>query len=145
MVGSLLRNQSAVVLIILLSSIAAAAPFAGLRRFPEGRRFKQWTGDDSKALMKVIFALSTPFVAVLNICRSIFRQLKGTSLVRWFRLSGPFWNSVILLAKMSLIPNLLRHCQMLWNVSISTVLYLQNVVFEQMILHYLDNIRLLII
>jgi len=37
-----------------LSSIAIAPPFAGLRRFPEGRGFKQWTGDDSKALMKVI-------------------------------------------------------------------------------------------
>jgi hypothetical protein len=35
------------------SRIAAAAPFAGLRRFPQGRGFKQWTGDDSKALMKV--------------------------------------------------------------------------------------------
>jgi len=34
-------------------SIALAPPFAGLRRFPEGRGFKQWTGDDSKALMKV--------------------------------------------------------------------------------------------
>ncbi|KIJ17530.1 hypothetical protein PAXINDRAFT_72399, partial [Paxillus involutus ATCC 200175] len=33
--------------------IAAAPPFPGLRRFPEGRKFKQWTGDDSKALMKV--------------------------------------------------------------------------------------------
>ncbi|KAF8424793.1 hypothetical protein L210DRAFT_3615092 [Boletus edulis BED1] len=33
--------------------IAAVAPFAGLRRFPQGRNFKQWTGDDSKALMKV--------------------------------------------------------------------------------------------
>ncbi|KAG6809098.1 hypothetical protein H0H92_001621, partial [Tricholoma furcatifolium] len=33
--------------------IAAAPPFPGLRRFPEGRGFKQWTGDDSKALMKV--------------------------------------------------------------------------------------------
>ncbi|THH00180.1 hypothetical protein EW026_g2320 [Hermanssonia centrifuga] len=33
--------------------IAAAPSFPGLRRFPEGRRFKQWTGDDSKALMKV--------------------------------------------------------------------------------------------
>ncbi|KAG2133568.1 uncharacterized protein EDB93DRAFT_1242859 [Suillus bovinus] len=33
--------------------IAAVASFAGLRRFPEGRGFKQWTGDDSKALMKV--------------------------------------------------------------------------------------------
>lgn len=34
-------------------SIAMAPPFAGLRRFPQGRGFKQWTGDDSKALMKV--------------------------------------------------------------------------------------------
>ncbi|KAH9919578.1 hypothetical protein B0H21DRAFT_895497 [Amylocystis lapponica] len=33
--------------------IAAVPAFAGLRRFPEGRDFKQWTGDDSKALMKV--------------------------------------------------------------------------------------------
>ena len=33
--------------------IAAVAPFSYLRRFPDGRGFKQWTGDDSKALMKV--------------------------------------------------------------------------------------------
>ncbi|KAG1819283.1 uncharacterized protein BJ212DRAFT_1446317 [Suillus subaureus] len=33
--------------------IAVVAPFAGLQRFPEGCGFKQWTGDDSKALMKV--------------------------------------------------------------------------------------------
>ena len=35
------------------TSIAIVAPFSGLRRFPQGRGFKQWTGDDSKALMKV--------------------------------------------------------------------------------------------
>jgi hypothetical protein len=34
--------------------IAAVPSFPGLRRFPEGRGFKQWTGDDSKALMKVL-------------------------------------------------------------------------------------------
>ncbi|KAH9960362.1 hypothetical protein BGW80DRAFT_1438862 [Lactifluus volemus] len=33
--------------------ISAVPPFPGLRRFPDGRDFKQWTGDDSKALMKV--------------------------------------------------------------------------------------------
>jgi len=33
--------------------IAAAPLFPNLHRFPHGRRFKQWTGDDSKALMKV--------------------------------------------------------------------------------------------
>ncbi|KAF8804198.1 hypothetical protein BYT27DRAFT_7302293 [Phlegmacium glaucopus] len=33
--------------------IAATPAFPCLRRFKQGRRFKQWTGDDSKALMKV--------------------------------------------------------------------------------------------
>ncbi|KAH9170341.1 hypothetical protein EDB89DRAFT_2220723 [Lactarius sanguifluus] len=33
--------------------ISAVPPFPGLRRFPDGRDFVQWTGDDSKALMKV--------------------------------------------------------------------------------------------
>ncbi|KAH9916014.1 uncharacterized protein B0H18DRAFT_1124554 [Fomitopsis serialis] len=33
--------------------IAAAPQFPGLRHFPEGHNFKQWTGNDSKALMKV--------------------------------------------------------------------------------------------
>ncbi|KAF8953944.1 hypothetical protein BDZ97DRAFT_1929203 [Flammula alnicola] len=33
--------------------LAAVPPFPELRRFKQGRRFKQWTGDDSKALMKI--------------------------------------------------------------------------------------------
>lgn len=33
--------------------ISAVPSFPGLRRFPDGRDFNQWTGDDSKALMKV--------------------------------------------------------------------------------------------
>ncbi|KIJ12499.1 hypothetical protein PAXINDRAFT_14697 [Paxillus involutus ATCC 200175] len=33
--------------------IAVVPPFPGLRRFPEGQKFKQWIGDDSKALMKI--------------------------------------------------------------------------------------------
>ncbi|KAG6823325.1 hypothetical protein H0H92_010595, partial [Tricholoma furcatifolium] len=32
--------------------IAAAPPFPGLRHFAQGRGFKQWTGNDSKGLMK---------------------------------------------------------------------------------------------
>ena len=35
------------------NSIAIVAPFSELQRFPSGVCFKQWTGDDSKALMKV--------------------------------------------------------------------------------------------
>ncbi|KAJ7753614.1 hypothetical protein DFH07DRAFT_1030442 [Mycena maculata] len=33
--------------------ISVTPPFPGLRHFPVGRGFKQWTGDDSKGLMKV--------------------------------------------------------------------------------------------
>ncbi|KAJ7884272.1 hypothetical protein B0H13DRAFT_2537445 [Mycena leptocephala] len=33
--------------------ISAVPEFPGLRRFPDGRDFNQWTGDDSKALMKI--------------------------------------------------------------------------------------------
>ncbi|KAG2154335.1 uncharacterized protein EDB93DRAFT_1326904 [Suillus bovinus] len=44
--------------------IAAVPAFAGLRRFPQGRGFKQWTGDDSKALMKVYLSAIDGYVPV---------------------------------------------------------------------------------
>ena len=37
----------------LVDRIAIVPLFSGLGRFSEGRNFKQWTGDDLKALMKV--------------------------------------------------------------------------------------------
>ncbi|KII95844.1 hypothetical protein PLICRDRAFT_170442 [Plicaturopsis crispa FD-325 SS-3] len=46
-------TRAAVIMADIDRRIAAAPPFPGLRRFKEGRGFKQWTGDDSKALMKV--------------------------------------------------------------------------------------------
>ncbi|KZP02250.1 hypothetical protein FIBSPDRAFT_703416, partial [Athelia psychrophila] len=42
--------------------ISLAAPFSGVRRFPKGRGFKQWTGDDSKALMRVYLAAVDGFI-----------------------------------------------------------------------------------
>ncbi|KAG5636033.1 hypothetical protein H0H81_009333 [Sphagnurus paluster] len=42
--------------------ISAVPPFPGLRRFPDGRNFQQWTGDDSKALMKVYLTAITGHV-----------------------------------------------------------------------------------
>ncbi|OJT04296.1 hypothetical protein TRAPUB_4994, partial [Trametes pubescens] len=42
--------------------IAAAPAFPGLRRFPQGRNFKQWTGNDSKALMKVLLPALVGYV-----------------------------------------------------------------------------------
>ncbi|KAI9566116.1 hypothetical protein HD554DRAFT_2040528 [Boletus coccyginus] len=38
--------------------IAAVASFSGLHCFPEGQGFKQWTGNDSKALMKNVITES---------------------------------------------------------------------------------------
>ncbi|EIW77696.1 hypothetical protein CONPUDRAFT_108937 [Coniophora puteana RWD-64-598 SS2] len=64
--------------------IAAIAPFAGLRRFPQGRGFKQWTGDDSKALMKVYIAtieghvpteIVRTFRAFLEFCYTVRRDV----------------------------------------------------------------------
>jgi hypothetical protein len=45
--------------------IAAVPLFPGLRRFREGRGFKQWTGDDSKALMKVCSSCDQEFLSRL--------------------------------------------------------------------------------
>ncbi|KAL0059223.1 hypothetical protein AAF712_014031 [Marasmius tenuissimus] len=42
--------------------ISVVPEFPGLRRFPQGQRFKQWTGDDSKALMKVFLPAVEPFI-----------------------------------------------------------------------------------
>ncbi|KAI0042465.1 hypothetical protein FA95DRAFT_1610185 [Auriscalpium vulgare] len=38
---------------IMADDCRAVPSFPGLRRFPKGRSFKQWTGDDTKALMKL--------------------------------------------------------------------------------------------
>jgi hypothetical protein len=43
--------------LICVVRIAAAPPFSGLQRFTQGQGFKQWTGNDSKALMKVMLRL----------------------------------------------------------------------------------------
>ncbi|EKM77823.1 hypothetical protein AGABI1DRAFT_101528 [Agaricus bisporus var. burnettii JB137-S8] len=67
--------------------ISAVPLYAGLRRFSEGRDFEQWTGDDSKALMKVYIAAIAGYVppkmvqcmsAFMNTCY-IFRRNSITS------------------------------------------------------------------
>ena len=49
----------------MVVSIAVVPSFSGLRRFPEGRGFTQWTGDDSKALMKVSITIPNPFNSLI--------------------------------------------------------------------------------
>ncbi|KAG7086185.1 hypothetical protein E1B28_002146 [Marasmius oreades] len=57
--------------------ISAVPAFPGIRRFPDGRDFAQWTGDDSKALMKVYIATVAGYIpremvkalsSFLNLC-----------------------------------------------------------------------------
>ena len=62
-------------------SIAIVAPFSGLRRFPQGRGFKQWTGDDSKALMKVFLPAIEGLVPV-EMVRCVRAFLEFCYLVR---------------------------------------------------------------
>ncbi|KAJ6610288.1 hypothetical protein B0H10DRAFT_1811856, partial [Mycena sp. CBHHK59/15] len=66
--------------------IAAVPPFPGLCRFPEGRGFKQWTGDDSKAPMKVYLPaieghiptqMLHAFSAFLDFCYLVRRNVIG--------------------------------------------------------------------
>ncbi|KDR66445.1 hypothetical protein GALMADRAFT_147875 [Galerina marginata CBS 339.88] len=56
--------------------ISAVPSYAGLRRFSEGRDFAQWTGDDSKALMKVyIAAIAGHVPSTMVQCISAFMEL----------------------------------------------------------------------
>ncbi|KAJ7186674.1 hypothetical protein C8R46DRAFT_1157898 [Mycena filopes] len=53
--------------------ISAVPSFPGLRRFADGRDFQQWTGDDSKALMKVyLSAIAGHVPAEMVKCVSAF-------------------------------------------------------------------------
>ncbi|KAK1222162.1 hypothetical protein PQX77_015008 [Marasmius sp. AFHP31] len=56
--------------------ISAVPAYPGLRRFPDGRDFVQWTGDDSKALMKVYIAAIAGYVPpVIVQCLSSFMEV----------------------------------------------------------------------
>ncbi|KAF8157500.1 hypothetical protein BJ912DRAFT_866975 [Pholiota molesta] len=58
------------------NKISAVPAYAGLRRFSEGRNFEQWTGDDSKALMKVyIAAIAGHVPSEMVQCLATFMEL----------------------------------------------------------------------
>ncbi|KAJ3791804.1 hypothetical protein GGU11DRAFT_823819 [Lentinula aff. detonsa] len=61
--------------------LAAVPSFPGLRRFPHGRRFKQWTGDDSKALMKIFLPAVSEYLP-LEIMQCLAAFLDFCYLVR---------------------------------------------------------------
>ncbi|EPS96469.1 hypothetical protein FOMPIDRAFT_1130371 [Fomitopsis schrenkii] len=61
--------------------LAVVPPFTGLRRFRQGRNFKQWTGDDSKALMKIYLAAIKGLVPG-PLVRMVRAYLEYTYLIR---------------------------------------------------------------
>ncbi|KAH9974793.1 hypothetical protein BGW80DRAFT_1490177 [Lactifluus volemus] len=87
------RGQANKVLDDIDLRIAAVPSFPGLRRFPHGRRFKQWTGDDSKALMKVYLPAIVGYVpddmvtcisAFLDTCYIARRQVIDEDALKQF-------------------------------------------------------------
>ncbi|KAG1722011.1 hypothetical protein EDB19DRAFT_1859531 [Suillus lakei] len=79
------QAQADIILDDIDRRIAAAPAFSGLHRFPQGHNFKQWTGDDSKALMKVFIF----FVFSANTCIQVYLPaLEGyvpMDIIRTFR------------------------------------------------------------
>ncbi|KAH9856101.1 hypothetical protein C2E23DRAFT_722466 [Lenzites betulinus] len=69
------------VLTTLDRRLAVVPPFSDLRRFREGRGFKQWTGDDSKALMK-IYLPSIQGIVTTDMVRAIRAFLEFCYTVR---------------------------------------------------------------
>ncbi|KAH9047251.1 hypothetical protein EDB84DRAFT_1557647 [Lactarius hengduanensis] len=67
--------------------ISTVPPFPGLRRFPEGRDFTQWTGDDSKALMKVYLGAIAGYLPSAMV-RCISRFMDACYLARRNAISG---------------------------------------------------------
>ncbi|OBZ77541.1 hypothetical protein A0H81_01910 [Grifola frondosa] len=85
------NSQAQVILADIDHRIAVAPPFSGLRNFHEGRGFKQWTGDDSKALMKVYLAAIVGYVpsemvrairAFIEFCYLVRRNVHTPSTLR---------------------------------------------------------------
>lgn len=86
----LTRNVLQAVVVETRSRILLAPPFTGLRRFPIGRNFKQWTGNDSKALMKVrtVDCSATPVKLLLDYFQVYLNAIEGhvpPEIVRTFR------------------------------------------------------------
>jgi hypothetical protein len=73
--GARLSRFASIVACLTCRRIAAVPGYPGLRRFKTGRGFKQWTGDDSKALMKARYQPPLRSIVLLLISRRSFCPL----------------------------------------------------------------------
>ena len=72
---------------ISLGRIALVPHFPGLRHFKQGRNFKQWTGDDSRALMKVNCLIISFIFTFIYGCRFSSLLLRDMCPQTWLGLS----------------------------------------------------------
>ena len=93
----------------IMHRIATVTLFAGLCCFPQGHNFKQWTSNDSKAIMKVgmflFYIWFIPTTSDIN-SRSIYLLLTGMSHPKWSVQSAHSLNSDIYCSRMSLMNKL---------------------------------------
>ncbi|KAF8262141.1 hypothetical protein EI94DRAFT_1773267 [Lactarius quietus] len=68
--------------------VAAVPPFPGLRRFGDGRDFKQWTGDNLKALMKVFLTAAAGYIPSAMV-RCIASFMDACYIARWNAIDLP--------------------------------------------------------
>ena len=111
--------------------IVIAPPFAGLWRFPEGHDFNQWTGGNSKALMKVATRPLKEKCQMINVVRSTFMQYKAMChllLYAWFVLC---WISVILLDDQLWLKTICHNLEMPFPIFTSTVRSLSHLVYKR--------------
>jgi hypothetical protein len=91
----------------MFTSISAVPLYAGLRRFSEGRDFVQWTGDDSKALMKVLQVLNLFRLNIIMTCfspRFMSLQLPDMCRQPWSNAYQRLWTSATYFDEMQLPP-----------------------------------------
>ncbi|KAL4078065.1 hypothetical protein J3A83DRAFT_4476852 [Scleroderma citrinum] len=113
--------------------ITAVAPFVGLHRFPEGCHFKQWTGNDLKALMKVYLPAIEGHVPI-KIMQTFHALLEFTYLA---------CHNVITEDTLAAIQDTIRHFHEYWEIfHQSGMVSTFSLPCQHAMKHYLDLIHL---
>ncbi|KAG1904171.1 uncharacterized protein F5891DRAFT_1126616 [Suillus fuscotomentosus] len=111
--------------------VAAVPSFSGLRCFPQGHDFKQWTGDDSKALMKVFLPAIEGHVPQ-DMVRAFHTLLEFCYLV---------WRNVITEDTLIQIQDALGHFHQ-YHTIFENVVPTFSLPHQHSMVHYVDMIRL---
>ena len=120
--------------------ISLALLFAGLCHFLQGQGFVQWTGDNSKALMKVHLWIILSCIWITH--RFIYQLFKAMYLMKWSRLFKLSLTFVLLSDVMYMTTKASACYRMLSIISTNTMKYSEWLVFIPMALIFLNPIPL---